>query len=550
MNFSAEHFSRQASASSASIKPVKVFTPYVQSADLAELNGSDPIDTAVVEHMLAGFAAGELVGYTGWLDGEYPEVLDFEDGQPIPNPKRPFARNHDPLPWTAACCTKDDRLLRAMQQATVAHMRLNLAAATDTASVGHKGGDAAYLGAWVIDDAGFGGNKDSWGHHGNWENYLFLHITMGHPFALQKWQEFIAIRDAEIAAGQDLDAKSGRHRDTHAWMVQEYLAYVSGNGSRWYERMRATGIYLMEVPLHDHNVPLYNPLWVLFLWYVFKDDPVYGTVVRDWLLQGGNAMPLANDTMVLHTLCYRIDNDTSWLTRHAADLAHYVDSGYHGVDYKWHGVSPVGRRGSGYVELQWPIFKRALLDSGVVLDTARKYNSIPLDNKHAILHGADVTKGTGYANGLGGDVHSLHLYFPQKTGYEKYIEIKAASTGANELKGDYDFGIITNETIEAYNEGSLFISGEYTVNIVAGKTYELGLCHGILHITGEISMWALQHYCSLFTRGKPTGVGLWWGLTVGQVISVVGAQEIDMRGHKYAKWAFTTNVSGYWEPLA
>ena len=103
---------------------MQIYTPDVLSMHLAELEPNNgpfaAIDAAAIYGPLAALKAGELVGYTRWLRGVYPEKLGLLRGRPVvknssdeKTPRGP-SRCHDPLPWLAGQAAPDDRLTEAL----------------------------------------------------------------------------------------------------------------------------------------------------------------------------------------------------------------------------------------------------------------------------------------------------------------------------------------------------------------------------------------------------------------------------------------------------
>ena len=531
-------------------EPTRQHSPFVRHQHLAQMDLDEPIDRACIEHATASLRSGSLVGYDGWLGGEFPEVLQFTNGVPTPDPKRPFARCHDPLPWPLLHTSFHTGLGLILQHrlcdAVKANRRVNMAMATGYISTAHKGGGAGYYGAWEPDDAGGTGNKETYGHHLNSENYLFHYLETGSQASRDKWNEWVA-----HASGRDTIRWS---RDEHAHLVRCHLAYQWGNGDWWYHRSRALATHLIEKPLSEHNVPLNNPLWPLALVYVL-DAPL----VEDWLLEaaewaGTNPSGVSNAAMVLSALAYWLSGEVAYLERHLPALRHYPYTGFHGSNveehrqYEWHGVSVVGRRGSQFVELSWPVFKRAMQDAGLTFDgVARMHNSIPMTDKHAILVGDDLRAGWCEAQSYGGDGHASHLH----TG-DIHIAVPAVS-GSYVSSGTYELPGPPVESLYYHTEGRGFLRpgvGSYRVQLEPDKWYDLGNAVGWLRTAGNCTVEAMNEHVSFFDIiDKPTGDGLWQGLTGKIRWQDNTNRRVDARGPTFARWRFTLEKSGTWEPI-
>ena len=545
---------------------MKVHSPAIKHQHLAAIDGEGLwgiVDNACIQHMIASFASGPLVGYTGWQHGEYPEVLNFENGQPIPNPKRPFARCHDPLPWDLVHCSNNPMLQSWLHGAVEATMCINMGTHDTVSYFAHKGGQAGFAGAYEKDDTGSGGNVETNGHAANAENMLFLYFSTRNTQALKVWQNWVNVIGAKIAGGAtayylDDHGLGGWGRDGHSHLVRAYLAYKWGAGDAWWHNCRGIAAHLISKPYSEHNVLLNQPLWPLFLWYIGKlsegdqlDTDIEAWIVntsREYSLKGG---VVRNETMVLDAVAYWITGKAYHLTQHLLPLAQYPYIGYHGDEnngaYKWQGVSAVGRRGSGFVEVQWPIFKRALQDSGLInlMMKQHQHNSIPFTNYRASLKGKGLKNGYVELHSYGGDSNGCTLI----GGDGERIDI-AGIGGRNYIRMPFNFAK-PQTTVEfiAYNRGDIYFYGaDYEVVLEPNVPYNLGTCIGVLDTAGDVAISALNEFVSFYDENnKSLGKGLWKGLSEDTVWGATDSKQIvNVHGNLYGRWQFTLTEPGTW----
>lgn len=529
------------------------FSPDIPSKHLAFLDCAGPyaeIDRACIEGTRAALRVGELVGYTGWCQGEYPELIEARDGQLYALPSaadgRTPSRCHDPLPWLTVFCSNNRALGDRLHAAVRANLRINMPLQPGTFEFAHKGTEPGWC---------FRSDSGGTGHWAHIENAIYLYRSTGD------------LQAREISLNW-LKAKVHRtpayNRDTHTHFVRLWLTWLHSSDPWYKTEAIALAKFLISKPLAEQESPLYHPNWPYYVWQVATIDPRFGDpslkpAVEKWIVEAADQMTTAGLSRLTVSACaYWITKDANYLTRELQEIVDW-SCGYlraPGTRYHMLGMQP-GRTGDGYVPNQWPIFRRALIDAGSPpLPAVPSVNTIPL-HRAGGRSGTVMALGADLRNGLcrfragpfGGDTH----------GGAVYRIVDGMRSGRVLLEGPYRSGqgeapfTFNDATAQlevlAYEQvlGPLTADETERYKLTPGVKYDMGTARGTLETTGTATVESRVGPVTFYRKDGTPWNWAWAGLSK-RGFSFTGGGYLEARCRSTSAWTLTVTQPGIWRP--